>query len=233
MRSASLLNDSDFNPPINNCPTEVDDPVDIKPADWIDDPQMDMPGYTKPVDWVDEMLIEDPTASKPDDWLEDAPDLVPDSQQEAPDDWDVEEDGEWEAPLVRNPECLTNRCGKWTAPFISNPDYKGKWLPPRVDNPAFIGLWAPRQIPNPNFFVDDKPYAMAPIGGIGIELWTLQSGILFDNILLCSDPATAQALAVKTFLPRKKAESRDEPPLTYMQQMLLQRKQKQRKRDEL
>jgi len=47
---------------------------------------------------------------------------------------------------------------------------------------------------------------MAPIGGIGIELWTMQDGILFDNILLTSDPAVASGLATKTFMKRKAIE---------------------------
>jgi calnexin len=48
---------------------------------------------------------------------------------------------------------------------------------------------------------------MAPIGGIGIELWTMQDGILFDNVLLASDPAVAKAVAAKTFDVRKAAEA--------------------------
>ena len=56
----------------------------------------------------------------------------------------------------------------WPAEILdANPDYKGKWSAPKVDNPEYKGVWAPRQVANPNFFVDEKPYAMAPIGGIG------------------------------------------------------------------
>ena len=137
----------------------------------------------------------------------------------------MEEDGEWEAPLVRNPACERDNCGEWAAPLISNPDFKGKWRPPKVVNPGYNGEWAPRKIDNPHFFVDDEPYAMSPIGGVGIELWTLQNGILFDNILLCSDAATASRLAAKTFLPRKAAEDGPEvPPLSYMELLMRQKK---------
>ena len=53
---------------------------------------------------------------------------VPDPEAKAPDDWDAEEDGEWEAPLIDNPACKPpGGCGEWTPPKISNPDYKGKW----------------------------------------------------------------------------------------------------------
>ena len=42
-KSASLLSETDFAPPVN--PSKmIDDPTDSKPADWIDDPKMDEPG---------------------------------------------------------------------------------------------------------------------------------------------------------------------------------------------
>ena len=44
-----------------------------------------------------------------------------------PDDWDVDMDGDWEAPLVENPACAAAPgCGAWSKPIIDNPDYKGK-----------------------------------------------------------------------------------------------------------
>jgi len=47
---------------------------------------------------------------------------------------------------------------------------------------------------------------MSPIGGIGIELWTMQSGILFDNILVSTKPDAAKSLADGTFVKRKALE---------------------------
>ena len=44
---------------------------------------------------------------------------------------------------------------------------------------------------------------MAPIGGVGIELWTMQDGITFDNILLAHDVRVASDLAAKTFSVRQ------------------------------
>jgi len=206
-KSANLLTKADFSPAINP-PEEVDDPEDKKPDDWVENPKMDEPGAAKPDEWDEDAPreIADPKSSKPADWLDDAPELVPDPAAITPDDWDAEEDGEWEAPLIANPDCKAHGCGEWKAPLVPNPDYKGKWFAPKVDNPDYKGVWSPRQIPNPNFFTDEKPYAMAPIGGIGIELWTMQNGILFDNILLTDDPAVASALAAKSFVPRKAGE---------------------------
>merc|ERR1719498_564394 len=107
--------------------------------------------------------------------------MIPEPNAVAPDDWDADEDGEWEAPLIKNADCEKYGCGEWKAPMISNPAYKGKWVARKIDNP--------------NFFVDESPHEMTPIGGIVIELWTMQDGILFDNILIASEPAVASGLA--------------------------------------
>jgi len=206
VKSASLTSDADFKPSINP-PKEVDDPTDAKPEDWVDEPKMEEPGAAKPDDWDEDAptQIPDPSKSKPSDWLDDAPQMIPDGSAVRPDDWDEDEDGEWEAPLLANPDCKKYGCGEWKAPMIPNPAYKGKWSPPMIDNPDYVGIWSPRQIANPNYFEDDKPYAMAPIGGIGIELWTMQNGILFDNILVASNAAVASTLAQKTFAFRQAA----------------------------
>jgi len=206
--SASLLSETDFKPPVTP-PKMIDDPEDKKPENWIDEPKMDEPGATKPDDWDEDAptQIPDPKSSKPSSWLDDAPDMVPDPASSVPDDWDADEDGEWEAPMIKNPDCEKFGCGEWKAPLVANPDYKGKWFAPRVDNPEYIGVWAPKKIDNPNFFVDESPHAVAPIGGIGIELWTMQNGILFDNLLLTNDAAVASKLAAETFLVRQAQET--------------------------
>jgi len=205
-KRADLLSPTDFKPPVNP-PKEIDDPADSKPTDWIDDPKMDDPEASKPEDWDEDApsQIVDPKVSKPDGWADDAPLKVPDPAAKAPDDWDEDEDGEWEAPLIDNPECKVG-CGEWTPPKIPNPDFKGKWFAPKIDNPSYIGVWKPAQIPNPNFFLDEQPHAMTPIGGIGIELWTMQNGILFDNILVSTTPEVASELAAGTFVKRQEAE---------------------------
>lgn len=90
--------------------------------------------------------------------------MIPDSNAVKPDDWDIEIDGEWEAPLVSNPICeKAVGCGLWKAPLVSNPDYRGKWRAPLIDNPNYQGKWAPRRIPNPDFFEDLNPFRMTSI----------------------------------------------------------------------
>ena len=47
--------------------------------------------------------------------------MIPDPDAEKPDDWDEEMDGDWEAPLIDNPECkAAPGCGTWKVhrPFL-------------------------------------------------------------------------------------------------------------------
>jgi len=66
--------------------------------------------------------ITDPEAKIPDGWREDLENgKVSDETSKQPDDWDVEEDGDWEAPMIDNPACAVG-CGKWEPPQILNPE---------------------------------------------------------------------------------------------------------------
>ena len=119
-------------------------------------------------------------------WLEDEPQEIPDPDADKPSDWDEEMDGEWEAGLVENPKCASAPgCGKWHTPMIDNPLHKGKWHAPLINNPNYKGKWKPRKIPNPDYFFDPEPFRMTPIGGIGIELWSMSNDIYFDNMVRC------------------------------------------------
>lgn len=53
---------------------------------------------------------------------------------------------------------------------------------PQIDNPAYKGVWAPRKIDNPDYFEDKNPYTLNPIAGVAFEWWTMQDGILVDNV---------------------------------------------------
>ncbi|EKX37274.1 hypothetical protein GUITHDRAFT_165512 [Guillardia theta CCMP2712] len=201
----SLLKDMD--PPVNP-PKEIDDPDDVKPSDWVDEPKMDDPKASKPADW-DETLpeyIEDANAKKPSGWNDDEPLRVPDPDAKKPDDWDDEEDGDWEAPIVDNPKCKVG-CGEWKRPTIRNPAYKGKWYPPKIDNPDYKGPWAPRKIPNKDWFEDLHPHNVHPMDAIGIELLTNAGGIVFDNLLITNSEAVATSYAEKTWKVRNKEEA--------------------------
>merc|ERR1711948_18870 len=141
-------------------PKEIPDPEDKKPEDWVDDSMMNDPESKKPDDWVEEKRIVDPAAKKPDDW-------------------DDEEDGEWEAPMIDNPE------------------YKGEWSVKRISNPAYKGFWEQKKIANPEYKDDDNLYSYADFGFLGFDLWQVKGGTIFDNIILTDDAAEADAFAAK------------------------------------
>jgi calnexin len=126
-----------------------------------------------------------------------------------PADWDDEEDGEFEAPMVPNPKC-TEGCGPWTQPRIKNPAHKGKWSAPMIDNPAYQGVWAAKKIPNPKYFLDNKPSDMAQIAGIAVEVWTTNAGIHFDNFIVATSLTEAFSFAESTFSPKAKLEEAHE-----------------------
>ena len=77
-----------------------------------------------------------------------------------------------------------------------------------IDNPEYKGEWAPRKIPNPNFFEDLNPVkSLKPIGGVGIELWTMTEDILFDNLYIGHSVEDAATLAAESWEIKKDAEA--------------------------
>ena len=144
---------------------------DILPPKEIADPAV-----SQPADWVTEAMMDDPEDVKPAGW-DDIPATIVDEEAEQPADWDEEEDGVWERPTVPNPEYQ----GEWRAKRIANPDYKGPWKAPMIPNPDYA--------PNPTL------YAYENIGAIGIDIWQVKSGTVFDSILVGNslEEATADA----------------------------------------
>ena len=73
-------------------------------ADWdfLAPKKIKDPEAKKPDDWVDNAKMNDPEDKKPEDW--EKPELIADPDAKKPDDWDDEEDGEWEPPMINNPE---------------------------------------------------------------------------------------------------------------------------------
>merc|ERR1712051_223470 len=115
---------------------------------------------------------------------------IPDPDASKPDDWDDEDDGEWEAPMV------------------DNPDYKGPWKPKMIDNPDYKGRWEHPMIPNPEYAYDDQMHAVCKDGctHVGFEIWQVKSGTVFDDILVTDSLEEAQKFAEETFFKKKDAE---------------------------
>merc|ERR1719183_721047 len=146
--------------------------------DMLKPKEIDNPESSKPDDWVDETMIDDPEDVKPDDWVTET--HIIDPEAEKPEDWDDEMDGEWEAPQIDNPE------------------FKGEFKAKRIDNPEYKGVWVHDQVANPDYVDDKELYAFEDFGAIGIDIWQVKSGSVFDDILISDDVADAEA-AVAAF----------------------------------
>lgn len=81
VKKGSLL--EDFTPSVNPS-KEIDDPKDVKPSDWVENPKISDPRAEKPSDWNEDApaSIEDPDAVQPEDWLVDEPATVADPDAE-------------------------------------------------------------------------------------------------------------------------------------------------------
>ncbi|XP_063703301.1 calreticulin [Culicoides brevitarsis] len=133
------------------------------------------PAATKPEDWDERATIPDPDDTKPEDW--DKPEHIPDPDAVKPEDWDDEMDGEWEPPMV------------------DNPDFKGEWKPKQIDNPNYKGVWKHPEIDNPEYQEDKNLYLREEVCAVGLDLWQVKSGTIFDNFLFTDDVEYAKKQA--------------------------------------
>ncbi|KAK6302535.1 hypothetical protein J4Q44_G00268900 [Coregonus suidteri] len=156
---------------------------DILPPKKFKDPEA-----VKPDDWDERERVEDPDDKKPEDW--DRPENIADPDAKKPEDWDDEMDGEWEPPMV------------------SNPDYKGEWKPSKIDNPDYKGKWVHPDIDNPEYSGDSEIYRFDSIGVIGLDLWQVKSGTIFDNFLITDDATLAEEVGNETWGQTKDPEKK-------------------------
>lgn len=156
--------------------------------DFLPPKEVKDPAISKPADWVDEKMIPDPSDKKPADW-DNSPAEIPDPEAKKPEDWDDEEDGEWEAPM------------------IDNPDFKGPWRPKMIENPEYKGEWSHPMIPNPEYKEDKELYVRCrDCKYVGFELWQVKSGTAFDDIIVTDSMEEADAFAAEGFDKRRAPE---------------------------
>eukprot|EP00128_Syssomonas_multiformis_P016761 Colp12_sorted_trinity150504_noHs@12192 len=189
-QKGSLEEDWDFLPP-----KEIEDPNASKPDDWDEREKIPDPEDTKPADWDKPKQIADPDAEKPEDW-------------------DDETDGEWEAPMIDNPEYK----GEWAPKMIPNPAYKGKWIHPKIANPAYK--------PDPELYAYDE------FGAIGFDLWQVKSGTVFDNIIITDDVAEAKKFAEDTWGALKEAEKKQKEADDEKERKAREEEEERRKKEE-
>jgi len=147
------------------------------------------PSQSKPADWVDVAKIVDPEDIKPAGW-DDIPATIADPEAEKPDDWDDELDGEWEAP------------------GIANPEYKGPWSPRMIANPEYKGSWVHPEIANPEYKLDPEIFFYPSHAFLGIEIWQVKAGSIFDNFLVTDDVELAHSRAEAVVERAKQADTK-------------------------
>lgn len=159
----------------------LEDDWDFLPPKKIKDPYA-----RKPRKWDERQQIEDPEDKKPEDW-EDS-EFIPDPDAKKPDDWNEAMDGVWEGPLIPNVKYK----GEWKPRIIDNPNYQGEWIHPEIDNPKY------RPDPTIGHYHN--------ISVLGLDLWQVKSGSIFDNFLLTNDEEFAAEVGNMTWGLRKDVE---------------------------
>lgn len=69
------------------------------------------------------------------------------------------------------------------------------------------GPWSPSKIANPDYFLDEKPLAnVGKVGGVAIEVWTMDDNYYFSNILVDQDPSVAEKARDQYWQPKQALE---------------------------
>ena len=145
------------------------------------------PTAVKPEEWDERAMIPDEADVKPAGYV-DIPEMIKDPEAAKPADWDDEDDGEWEAPNIKNP------------------DFVGEWVQKEIDNPAYKGLWEAPDVPNPEYAADASLYKFTDLRYVGFELWQVKAGSIFDNVLVTDDVVYAKKFAEDTWGKSKDGE---------------------------
>ncbi|XP_041064244.1 calreticulin isoform X2 [Carcharodon carcharias] len=152
----------------------LEDDWDLLPPKTMKDPNA-----KKPEDWDDREKVNDPDDVKPEAW--EKAKTIPDPDAKKSDDWNDVMNGEWEPPMIQNPEYK----GEWKSQQINNPNFKGNWVHPEIDNPEYT--------------LDANMYQYNNIGVLGLDLWQVKSGTIFDNFLITNDVKYAEEFGNQTW----------------------------------
>merc|ERR1711907_549973 len=141
-------------------------------------------------DFLEPKQIRDPEEKKPADWVDEAE--IDDPEDKKPAGYD-------DIPAKINDP-------KATKPDDWDDESDGAWEAPQIDNPDFKGEWKAKRIANPKYVADDKLYSYAKFSTVGIDVWQVKSGTIFDNILITDDVEAAKAHGEKTWKAAKDGE---------------------------
>merc|ERR1719324_2022258 len=139
--------------------------------------------------------IDDPEDKKPSDWVDEA---------------------EMDDPEDKKPEGYDAIPAKIADPKATKPDdwddeSDGEWKAKRIKNPAYKGVWAPKKIANPAYVDDTSIGQYGSFSWVGIDVWQVKAGTIFDNLLITDDVEAAKAAAdkIKTFQDGEKKQKEE------------------------
>merc|ERR1712227_788081 len=127
-------------------------------------------------DFLEPKQIRDPEEKKPADWVDEA---------------------EIDDPEDKKPEGYDDIPAKIADPKAKKPD---DW------DDESDGAWEAPQIDNPKYVADDTLYKYDAFSTVGIDIWQVKSGTIFDNILITDDVDYAKSHGEKTWKAQKDGE---------------------------
>lgn len=65
----------------------------------------------------------------------------------------------------------------------------------QIDNPAYKGVWVHPEIDNPEYTADPTLYLRKELCSVGLDLWQVKSGTIFDNLMFTDDLEAAKEAA--------------------------------------
>lgn len=110
---------------------------------------------------------------KPQDWEK----HFLDASANKPSDWNSELDGDWQAPMLQKPP------------------YQDGLKPEGIDK----DVWLHQKMKNTNYLTEYDLSEFENIGAIGLELWQVRSGTIFDNFLITDSEEYAENFGKATW----------------------------------
>lgn len=79
----------------------------------------------------------------------------------------------------------------------------------KLHHTSHQGPWKPRDIPNPEFHEDKEPLKhIGNIGAAAVEIWTMEEGYFFDNIVVAATEEEVATIRETYWLPKHELEVR-------------------------
>nr|KAF6479278.1 calreticulin 3 [Molossus molossus] len=124
----------------------------------------------------------DKTSAESKDWKQEEEDKLQDWEKHfldasKPSDWNSELDGEWQAHMLQKPP------------------YQDGLKPEGIDK----DVWLHQKMKNTNYLTEYDLSEFENIGAIGLELWQVRSGTIFDNFLITDDEEYAENFGKATW----------------------------------